>query len=111
MSETMSETMPVGLSPTAAEKVIELSAGEPKRAYLHVYPAGQGCCRTMYGLAFMAEAGEEFEVFESHGVKLAVMTAARETVEGVEIDFVQTPEGEGFTVINSKPSGGGCGCG
>ena len=107
----MSSGLLVELTPAAADKVIELGAGEPDRAYLHVYPAGQGCCRTVYGLAFLRDAGEEFEVAESHGVKVAVANVARETVKGVEIDFVQTPQGDGFTVINRTPNaGGGCAC-
>ena len=101
----------VALTPTAAEKVIELAAGEADRAFLHVYPAGQGCCRTVYGLAFLPEVDDEFEVAEAHGVKVAVANATRETVRGVEIDFVQTPQGEGFMVVNQNPSGGGGGCG
>ena len=105
-----SETL-VELTPAAAGKVIELGAGGPDRAYLHVYPAGQGCCRTIYGLAFLPKVDDEFEVMESHGVKVAVANAARDTVRGVEIDFVQTPQGEGFAVINRTPTGGGgCAC-
>lgn len=102
----------VELSPAAAEKVIELRAGEAARAYLNVYPAGQGCCRMIYGLAFLPEAGEGYEVEESHGVSVAVAHEALDTVRGVAIDFVQTPQGEGFTVINQNPSvgGGGCAC-
>ena len=107
----MNSTTIVDLTPTAAEKVIELSGGKPDRAYLHVYPAGQGCCRTMYGLAFLAGVDDGFEVFEAHGVKIAVANAARDAMEGVGIDFVQTPQGEGFTVMKANPSGGGgCGC-
>ena len=99
------------LTPDAAGKVIELGAGDPGRAYLHVYPAGQGCCRMVYGLAFLPEVDDEFDVMEIHGVKVAVANAARETVRGVEIDLVQTPQGEGFSVINQTlTSGGGCAC-
>ena len=108
----MSDTTLIDLTPLAAEKVIELSEGAEERAYLHVFPAGQGCCRTMYGLAFMAEAGSDFEVFEAHGVKMAVANETRAAVEGVAIDYVQSPQGEGFTVMKANPSGagGGCGC-
>ena len=107
----MSSGSLVELTPAAASKVIELGAGEPDRTYLHVYPAGQGCCRTVYGLVFLGNVGEEFEVSESHGVKVAVENAALETVKGVEIDFVQTPQGDGFTVINrTRSAGGGCAC-
>lgn len=107
----MSDTTLIDLTPVAAEKVIELSEGAPERAYLHVFPAGQGCCRTMYGLAFMAEAGSDFEVFEAHGVKMAVANETRGAVEGVAIDYVETPQGEGFTVMKANPAGGGgCAC-
>lgn len=101
----------VALSSTAAEKVLEIADGEVDRSYLHVYPAGQGCCRTVYGLAFLPEVDDDYEVEEAHGVKVAVANTARETVRGVEIDFVQTAQGEGFSVINQNPAGGGGGCG
>ncbi|MDE0168976.1 MAG: iron-sulfur cluster assembly accessory protein [bacterium] len=107
----MSSGSLVELTTAAAEKVIELADGEADRAYLHVYPAGQGCCRTVYGLAFLPQVDDEFEVSETHGVKVAVANKTRDTVQGVEIDFVQTPQGDGFTVINQNPTaGGGCGC-
>ena len=106
----MSDTMLIDLAPAAAEKVIALSEGAPERAYLHVFPAGQGGCRTMYGLAFMSEAGSDFEVFEAHGVKMAVANETREAVAGVAIDYVQTPQGEGFTVMKADPSDDGGGC-
>ncbi len=106
----MSDTTLIDLTPLAAEKVIELSEGAPERAYLHVFPSGQGCCRTMYGLAFMPEAGSDFEVFEAHGVKMAVANETREAVEGVAIDYVETPQGEGFMVMKPNPSGAGGGC-
>ncbi len=106
----MSSGTLVELTAAAAEKVIELSAGEADRAYLHVYPAGQGCCRTMYGLAFLPKVSDDFDVAESRGVKVAVTSASREQVQGAKIDFVQTPRGEGFTVLNPTSGGGGCGC-
>lgn len=101
----------VAMTPTAAEKVLEIAEGETDRSYLHVYPAGRGCCRTVYGLAFLPEVDDGYEVAETHGVKVAVANAAREAVRGVEIDFVRTAQGEGFSVINQNPSGGGgCAC-
>ena len=106
----MSDTTLIDLTPIAAEKVIELSEGAPERAYLHVFPAGQGCCRTMYGLAFMAEAGSDYDVFEAHGVKLAVANETRTAMEGVAIDYVETPQAEGFTVMKANPAGAGGGC-
>lgn len=106
----MSDTMLIDLTPVAAEKVIELSEGAPERAYLHVFPTGQGGCRMMYGLAFMSEAGSDFDVYEAHGVKMAVASEIRAAVEGVAIDYVETPQGEGFTVMKSNPSGAGGGC-
>lgn len=106
----MNDATLIDLTPAAAEKVIELSEGAPERAYLHVFPAGQGGCRTMYGLAFMADAGSDFEVFEAHGVKMAVASETRTVVEGVAIDYVETPQGEGFTVMKENPSGTGGGC-
>ena len=105
----MSDTTLVDMTKVAADKVIELAGGAPERAFLHVFPAGQGCCRAMFSLAFMPEAGDNFEVVDAHGVKVAVLAEAREAVEGVSIDYVETPEGEGFVVMKPNPSGG-CGC-
>ena len=43
---------------------------------------------------------------------MAAANETRDAVKGVAIDYVETPQGEGFTVMNANPSGagGGCGC-
>lgn len=101
----------VELTPEAAEKVVELRGDDPTKSFLRVYVAGQGCCSVQYGMAFAESVDNGDEVIESHGVKLAVDSASRESVSGVMIDFVDTPQGAGFLVQNPTASGGGGGCG
>ena len=102
----------VELTPIAAEKVLALSAGDPERSFLRVYVAGQGCCRVQYGMAFTDSVLDDDELVESNGVQMAVDPGSKESVSGVKIDFVSTPQGEGFTVNNpASPAGGGCSCG
>lgn len=102
----------VELTPIAASKVMELRGDDPSRSFLRVYVAGQGCCSVRYGMAFVEDVESDDHLAESHGIKVAVDPESHEAVAGVQIDFVDTPQGSGFTVNNPAPgAGGGCGCG
>ena len=104
----------VDLTPAAAEKVLELKGEDPSRSFLRLFVAGQGCCSVRYGMSFAENVDDNDEVIEAHGVSLAVDAAMRESVSGVQIDFVESEHGTGFTVTNPTASGGsdgGCGCG
>jgi len=107
----------VDLTPAAAEKVLELKGEDPSRSFLRVFVAGEGCCSTRYGMSFAETADAGDELVEAHGVTMTVAAASKESVSGVQIDYVDGEQGTGFMVTNPAASGGGggggggCGCG
>ena len=80
--------------------------------------AAPGCCSgAHYGLSLAAQAEEGDWQGEFGGVKVLVDPDSALFLKGASIDYVETPEGSGFTVKNpnaeAKPEGGcdpgGCG--
>jgi iron-sulfur cluster assembly accessory protein len=69
------------------------------------------CCRYRYGLTFESEPDAGDTVTEANGVRFVVDEESRPLCEGTTIDFVSTPNGEGFAVRGPQIEGAGCGCG
>jgi iron-sulfur cluster assembly protein len=101
-------------------KVTTMAAGEVQRfmdeqgangaAGLRVAVLPGGCSGFQSGLNIEDEAQEDDEIFESNGVRLFVDPFSGQYLDGVEIDYVTTMMGSGFTFKNPNSSGG-CGCG
>jgi iron-sulfur cluster assembly accessory protein len=106
----------VKISDTAAEKAKEILKAEGKEGWgLRVFVHGAGCCGPSYGMDIDENASEGDETVEKNGLKVFVAKDAFESLSGKEIDYVKTPQGEGF-VINggdapSCGSGSQSGCG
>jgi iron-sulfur cluster insertion protein len=107
----------IELTPVAAEKLREIRGSQPSRAYLRVWVAGRTCSGYQYGLAFDDNTEDKDTVSEVSGIPLAVDAVSQPYCEGATIDYVNTPEGEGFIVRNATITaegggcGGGCSCG
>lgn len=103
---------PVGLTPVAAQEVRryieEQGAGESSGLRVGVLPGG--CSGFQYGLNIEDEAQDDDEILESNGIKLFVDPFSGQYLDGVEIDYVTTMMGSGFTFKNPNATGG-CGCG
>jgi iron-sulfur cluster assembly accessory protein len=69
-----------------------------------------GCSGFQYGLNIEDEPAEDDLVLESNGLRLFVDPFSMQYLGGVEIDYVTTFQGSGFTFNNPNASGG-CGCG
>jgi iron-sulfur cluster assembly accessory protein len=69
-----------------------------------------GCSGFQYGLNIEDEAQDDDEILEIEGLKVFVDPFSLQYLEGVEIDYVTTMMGSGFTFKNPNASGG-CGCG
>ena len=80
-----------------------------------------GCCSgPRYGLSLTEREAEGDWVGEFGGLRVLVDRDSAPQLQGLCIDFIETPEGSGFTVENPnalpvtgapRESGGGCGCG
>ncbi|HEX8212068.1 MAG TPA: iron-sulfur cluster insertion protein ErpA [Longimicrobium sp.] len=109
---TETATSPVTVTPTAVTEVRRYmeEQGATESAGLRVGVLPGGCSGFQYGLNIEDEAGEDDMVLESNGVRLFVDPFSLQYLAGVEIDFVSTFQGSGFTFNNPNASGG-CGCG
>ncbi|MCG6956495.1 MAG: iron-sulfur cluster assembly accessory protein [Gemmatimonadetes bacterium] len=102
------------LTQTASEKVqdfIHEHGAESAEAGLRVAVLPGGCSGFQYGLN-IEEGGPEAddEVFEVGGVRVFIDPFSAQYLQGVEIDYVTSFMGQGFTFRNPNATGG-CGCG
>ena len=109
---TETATSPVTVTQTAVAEVRRYmeEQGATESAGLRVGVLPGGCSGFQYGLNIEDEAGEDDMILESNGVRLFVDPFSLQYLAGVEIDYVSTFQGSGFTFNNPNASGG-CGCG
>ena len=110
--ETQNTMAGVLITPTAVSEVRkymeENGAGEASGLRVGVLPGG--CSGFQYGLNIEDEPAEDDLVLDSNGLRLFVDPFSMQYLSGVEIDYVTTFQGSGFTFNNPNASGG-CGCG
>jgi iron-sulfur cluster assembly protein len=110
--ETQNSVAAVSVTPTAVTEIRrymeENESAETSGLRIGVLPGG--CSGFQYGLNIEDEAGEDDLILDSNGIKLFVDPFSLQYLGGVEIDFVTTFQGSGFTFNNPNASGG-CGCG
>jgi iron-sulfur cluster assembly protein len=102
----------VTLTPVAVEKVQDFiqEHGVVGDAGLRVAVLPGGCSGFQYGLNIEDAPEADDEVLELGGVRVFVDPFSAQYLEGVEIDYVTSMMGQGFTFRNPNASGG-CGCG
>jgi iron-sulfur cluster assembly accessory protein len=104
--------MGISVTPTAVSEVRkymeENEANESAGLRVGVLPGG--CSGFQYGLNIEDEPAEDDLVVEIDGLRLFVDPFSLQYLGGVEIDYVTTFQGSGFTFNNPNASGG-CGCG
>ena len=84
--------------------------GVESEAGLRVAVLPGGCSGFQYGLNIEDEPESDDEVLDIRGVKIFVDPFSAQYLEGIEIDYVTSVLGQGFTFNNPNASGG-CGCG
>src|SRR5258705_10377750 len=91
----------INLTPTAAVKVKEImSMQTPVPVALRVAVVGGGCSGFQYHMAFENQTNDSDEVVDFNGLKVAVHQIGSMYLEGVEIDYVETPQAAGFKFNN-----------
>ena len=82
---------------------------------VRVFATPGGCSGVSFGMTFTDQLNDDDSVREYEGVKLIIDPGTLEYIRGVEIDFVESGDGDARFVFNNlQPvsSGGGCGtCG
>jgi iron-sulfur cluster assembly protein len=97
---------------TAVEKVLGFieEHGVEGAAGLRVAVLPGGCSGFQYGLNVEDGPEGDDEVLDVSGVKVFVDPFSAQYLSGVEIDYVTSFMGQGFSFRNPNASGG-CGCG
>lgn len=104
--------MQLTLTPGAVEKVRGFLAehGGTSRSGLRVSVLPGGCSGFQYGVDIDEAPEDDDEVFEASGIRVFVDPFSAQYLEGLEIDYVTSMMGAGFSFKNPQASGG-CGCG
>lgn len=101
----------IAISDKAAEKAKDILKAEGKEGWgLRIFVHGSGCCGPNYGLDINENPTEGDETVEKDGLKVFVDKEAMSTLSNKEIDYVSTPQGEGFVINSSEPPSCGSGC-
>jgi iron-sulfur cluster assembly accessory protein len=105
----------IDITDAASAKVKEILEEQGKTDHaLRLFVRGMSCSGPSYGMALDNEPREDDQVSEIAGIKLLVDPMSAPSLEGAEVDYVDSLMGKGFTVSNpnaAPASGGGCGGG
>jgi iron-sulfur cluster assembly protein len=105
--------MTLNVTESAAGEISKFMASEeglPETAGLRVRVVPGGCSGFQYSLNIEETSRPNDHVLESQGVRLFVDMFSAQYLNGVEIDYVTSVMGSGFTFKNPNATGG-CGCG
>ncbi|MEN8375342.1 MAG: iron-sulfur cluster assembly accessory protein [Gemmatimonadota bacterium] len=102
----------ITVTPTAVSEVRKFieEQGSAQNAGLRVAVLPGGCSGFQYGLNIEDDAETDDEILDVSGLRVFVDPFSMQYLEGVEIDYVTTMMGAGFTFKNPNATGG-CGCG
>ena len=96
---------------TASRKLTEIIAGQNEPvAGLRVFVQKGGCSGYSYGMTLAQEIAADDWVGEFGGVKVLVDPQSAKVLNGVQIDFVESLQGSGFSIHNPNAVRS-CGCG
>jgi len=102
----------VTITEKAVEKAKAILAAEGKDGWgLRIYSSGGGCCGPSYGLDIDEMPLEDDEVFENDGLKVFVDKNTGPAIEGMQLDYFEDGESEGFTLSGGAAHSCGSGCG
>jgi iron-sulfur cluster insertion protein len=100
----------VQLTPRAVQELKGLRDRGDTDSVLRLFVAGERCCGYQYGLAFESQVNQGDAVSEHDGLRLVVDEAIQPLCTGATVDYVETPQGAGFSV-RTPASSGRCTCG
>ncbi|HQR38565.1 MAG TPA: iron-sulfur cluster assembly accessory protein [Blastocatellia bacterium] len=100
------------LTEAAAEEVRKFMADEdlPNEGGLRVRVIPGGCSGFQYAMEIEESPREDDSVLDLKGIKVFVDMFSAQYLDNVEIDYVSSVMGSGFTFKNPNATGG-CGCG
>ena len=104
--------MELTLTPGAVDKVRGFLSdfGESPDAGLRVAVLPGGCSGFQYGVTIEEAPESDDEVLVLNGIRVYVDPFSAQYLDGVEVDYVSSMMGSGFSFKNPQATGG-CGCG
>ncbi len=104
--------MQITLTSGATEKIRQfLEDHDPSSgAGMRVAVLPGGCSGFQYGLNIEEAPEEDDEILELDNFRVFVDPFSAQYLEGIQIDYVSSMMGQGFSFTNPQASGG-CGCG
>ena len=91
----------ITLSPKAIEMIKSIFAEQKKDGYgLRITASPGGCSDFMYEFDFEKEPKKDDKVIEQEGVRLFIDQSSFGMLKGSNIDYVKSPQGEGFRIDN-----------
>jgi iron-sulfur cluster assembly protein len=103
----------LAVSPVAATEVKKFMDAEGvsyEQGGLRVSVQPGGCSGFKYGLLIEDAPAEDDLVIQQEGFKVFIDPFSAQYISGVQIDYVTSMQGSGFTFKNPNATGG-CGCG
>jgi iron-sulfur cluster assembly accessory protein len=100
----------VSLSPSAAKRILALSATEGRPLMLRVAVEGGGCSGFQYQFDLVDQVGEDDLKVERDGAAALVDVISLALLKGSEIDYIDELAGAEFRVRNPNAKSS-CGCG
>jgi len=82
-----------------------------QKNYLRVGILGGGCSGLQYQLDFTDSPGELDQIFEQHGIKIAIDYFSASHLFGTVINYADSLNGAGFKFENPSKNLRTCGCG
>ncbi|MBI3592438.1 MAG: iron-sulfur cluster assembly accessory protein [Nitrospirae bacterium] len=101
----------VTITDKAAEKAKAILTAEGKDSWgLRIYNAGGGCCGPSYGLDIDERPLADDEVLEKDGLRVFVDKNTIATLAGMQLDYFDDGEKEGFTISGGAAPSCSSGC-
>ena len=94
----------------ATEKVSEFFKTRDKVEPLRIFIAGSACSGPQLGMA-LDEAGDNDTTFEAGGFTFIVEKQLLDQAKSIKVDYIITPQGEGFIISSGMKNTTGCGGG
>jgi len=109
MKEEMTMLTLTDTAITEVRKFMEAeSAGDEAGLRIRVVPGG--CSGFSYSMQIEDAPRQGDEILDQHGLRVFVDMFSRQYLDGVQVDYVNSVMGSGFTFSNPNATGS-CGCG
>lgn len=101
----------ITITDVAAEKAKEILSEEGKSEWgLKFYLAGSSCCGPSYGIDIIEEPAAGDQVIEKNGLRVFIDSDTLEKLSGMQFDYVQEDDREGFVLTGGESSSCGPSC-